>query len=69
MTKPDAETAPSPKPLGEKINRRRLGKRVLRSEVFQRAGSALIQWTLSAIWRANRDNGTSTDWEKLLEGQ
>jgi lysophospholipid acyltransferase (LPLAT)-like uncharacterized protein len=68
MIEPDADTAPKPR-LGETFNRRRLGKKLLRSEVVQRAGSALIGWTLSAIWRSNRDNGTSTDWETLLQGE
>ncbi|MCY0152362.1 hypothetical protein OEG86_09120 [Hoeflea alexandrii] len=68
MIKPDADTAPKPR-LGETFNRRRLGKKLLRSELVQSAGSALIGWTLSAIWRSNRDNGTSTDWETLLQGE
>jgi lysophospholipid acyltransferase (LPLAT)-like uncharacterized protein len=68
MIEPDADTAPKPR-LGETFNRRRLGKKLLRSEVVQRAGSALIGWTLSAIWRSNWDNGTSTDWETLLQGE
>lgn len=69
MTKPDADTAPRLKQLGDKMNRRRLGKRLLQSETLQRTGSALIGFLLSSIWRANRDNGTSTDWEALLEGE
>lgn len=69
MTKPDAEAAPRLNQLSEKMNRRRLGKKLLQSEGVQRAGSAVVHWALSAIWRTNRDNGTSTDWETLLEGQ
>ena len=69
MTKPDADTAPEFKQLGEKRNRRRLGKRLLQSEFVQRIGSALIDWALSWTWRTNRDNGTSTDWEDLLKGE
>lgn len=68
MTKPDAEVAPRPDQLSEKMNRRRLGKKLLQSEWVQRAGSAVIHWALGAIWRTNRDNGTSTDGEALLEG-
>ncbi|MDP2119957.1 MAG: lysophospholipid acyltransferase family protein [Hoeflea sp.] len=66
MTKPDAETAPRPK-LSEKLNRRRLGKRLLQSEWVQRIGSLLIHGMLSGIWRTNRDNGTSSDWETMLD--
>ncbi|MCY0093939.1 lysophospholipid acyltransferase family protein [Hoeflea ulvae] len=51
------------------MNRRRLGKKLLQSEWIQRTGSALIHWMLGAIWRSNRDNGTSTDWEALIEGE
>ncbi len=69
MTKPDADTAPKPKLLGDKMNRRRLGKRFLQSELVQRTGSALIGSALSWIWRSNRDSQTSTDWEALLEGE
>ena len=69
MTNPDAETAPSVKQLSEKLNRRRLGKRLLQSELVQRIGSVLIHWALGAVWRTNRDNGTSTDWETLLDGE
>ena len=57
MTKPDADTAPEFKQLGEKRNRRRLGKSLLQSELVQRAGSALIGWALSWTWRANRERG------------
>ena len=69
MTNPDAETAPSVKQLSEKLNRRRLGKRLLQSELVQRIGSVLIHWALSAVWRTNRNDGTSTDWEKQLDGE
>jgi len=69
MTKPDAGTAPKLKQLSDMLNRRRLGKTVLRSEPVQRTGSALIGWALGAIWRSNRDNGTSTDWETMLDGE
>jgi lysophospholipid acyltransferase (LPLAT)-like uncharacterized protein len=69
MIKPDADTAPKPRPLGETFSRRRLGKRLLQSELVQRTGSALIGWGLGSIWRSNRDNGTSTDWERMLEGE
>lgn len=69
MTKPDADIAPRLERLSGKMSRRRLSKRLLQSELVQTAGSALIGWTLAAIWRSNRDNGTSTDWEMLLDGQ
>ena len=69
MSKPDDEIAQGTEPLADRRNRRRLGKRLLQSEVVQQAGSALIHWALSGIWRTNRDNGTSTDWEALLDGQ
>ncbi|KJS16975.1 MAG: hypothetical protein VR78_06775 [Hoeflea sp. BRH_c9] len=68
MTKPDAEAAPRLNQLSEKMIRRRLGKKLLQSDWVQRAGSAVIHWALAAIWRTNRDNGTSTDGEALLEG-
>tara|TARA_R110002020_G_scaffold96186_13_gene230573 strand:- start:1483 stop:2250 length:768 start_codon:yes stop_codon:yes gene_type:complete len=67
MTKPDAETAPRLPKLSDKMSRRRLGKRLLRSETVQRLGSLLIHWMLGAIWRTNRDNGTSSDWETLID--
>ncbi|OCW57119.1 lysophospholipid acyltransferase family protein [Hoeflea olei] len=66
MTKPDAEHAPKLGKLSGKQRRRRLGKTLLRSESVQRIGSLLIHWILSAVWRTNRDNGTSSDWETLL---
>lgn len=69
MSKTDAETASKLPKLGGAFNRRRLGKRLLQSEFVQRAGSLLIHWALAGIWRTNRDNGTSTDWEPMLEGQ
>lgn len=69
MIKPDAETAPRPKGLRDLPGRRRLGKRLLQSDLVQRAGSALIGWTLAAICRTNPDTGTSTDWESLLDGE
>lgn len=49
------------------MSRRRLGKRLLQSESVQRVGSLLIHWMLGAIWRTNRDNGTSSDWETLID--
>ena len=67
MTKPDAEPAPRLPKLSDKMSRRRLGKRLLRSESVQRVGSLLIHWMLGAIWRTNRDNGTSSDWETLID--
>lgn len=67
MTNPDAETAPRLKQLSEKMNRRRLGKKLLQSEWVQRGGSLLIHWMLGAIWRTNRDNGTSSDWGAMLD--
>ncbi|WP_417423880.1 lysophospholipid acyltransferase family protein [Hoeflea sp.] len=70
MNKPDAETAaPRPRQLRDLIDRRRVGKKLLQSELVQRAGSALIGWSLNTIWRSNRDTGTSTDWQTLLEGE
>ena len=69
MTKPDAGTAPKLRQLSDMLNRRRLGKMILRSEPVQRIGSAVIGWALGAIWRSNRENGTSTDWEVLLDGE
>ncbi|MEM5472000.1 lysophospholipid acyltransferase family protein [Hoeflea sp. AS60] len=69
MIKPDADTAPKLRQLGDTFNRRRLSKKLLRSELVQRAGSALIGWTLGSIWQSNRDNGTSTDWETMLDGE
>lgn len=69
MIKPDADSAPKLGQLGETFNRRRLSKRLLQSELVQKAGSALIGWTLGSIWRSNRDNGSSTDWEAMLEGE
>ena len=69
MIKPDADSAPKLRQLGETFSRRRLGKRLLQSELVQRTGSALIGWTLGSIWRSNRDNGTSTDWETMLDGE
>jgi len=69
MTKPDAEAAPRLHKLSDKMNRRRLGKKLLQSEWVQRVGSALIHSTLGAIWRSNRDNKTSTDWEALIDGE
>ncbi|KGF68231.1 hypothetical protein LL06_17470 [Hoeflea sp. BAL378] len=67
MTQPDAEHAPRPQRLSDKMSRRRLGKRLLQSESVQRVGSLLIHWMLGAIWRTNRDNGTSSDWETLID--
>ena len=69
MIKPDADSAPKLRQLGETFSRRRLGKRLLQSELVQLAGSVLIGWTLGSIWRSNRDNGTSTDWETMLDGE
>jgi lysophospholipid acyltransferase (LPLAT)-like uncharacterized protein len=69
MIKPDADSAPKLRQLGETFSRRRLGKRLLQSELVQRTGSALIGWALASIWRSNRDNGTSTDWDTMLDGE
>lgn len=69
MIKPDADSAPQLRQLGETFAKRRLSRRLLQSELVQRTGSALIGWALGAIWRSNRDNGTSSDWETMLDGE
>lgn len=69
MNEPDADTAPWIRQLRGLVNRRRLGKEFLQSGFVQRVGSALIGSALESIWRSNRDTGTSTDSELLLNGE
>lgn len=69
MSKPDAETEPWLRQLRSLMDRRRLGKELLRSSLVQRAGAALIGSVLQTTWRLNRDIPASTDHEALLEGE